>query len=360
MGIGLMEKEILELQEENSRLKMLSEADGLTGLYNRTTAENIIIERLKKNEGGNLMVVDVDGFKRINDRYGHLFGDEVLKGLTALMKEIFPPENVVGRFGGDEFIIFTARECTLQEAMQKGKELIRRMQLMGDKMGVEGRLSVTIGVVGCRQKDNYTSAFDHADYALFQGKKKGKAAVCSYDEEHGKPEIISAAVKNHTEDTGIDLDMELIWMELREKTSPQGAYCQDFATFKQLYRFVERGLMRLPISAYTVLLTLVDDRKQFVTLQDREYLMEKLGGTICASLRSGDVYTRYSSCQYLLMVIGASLENAWKVVERIRSNYDCITEKYSVYIGANVRPLLCAGRGITEMQRKRNEKQTGE
>ena len=80
------------------------------------------------------MVVDVDGFKRINDRYGHLFGDEVLKGLTALMKEIFPPENVVGRFGGDEFIIFTARECTLQEAMQKGKELIRRMQLMGDKM----------------------------------------------------------------------------------------------------------------------------------------------------------------------------------------------------------------------------------
>ena len=90
MGIGLMEKEILELQEENSRLKMLSEADGLTGLYNRTTAENIIIERLKKNEGGNLMVVDVDGFKRINDRYGHLFGDEVLKGLTALMKEIFP------------------------------------------------------------------------------------------------------------------------------------------------------------------------------------------------------------------------------------------------------------------------------
>ena len=78
--------------------------------------------------------------------------------------------------------------------------------------------------------------------------------VCSYDEEHGKPEIISAAVKNHTEDTGIDLDMELIWMELREKTSPQGAYCQDFATFKQLYRFVERGLMRLPISAYTCLL----------------------------------------------------------------------------------------------------------
>ena len=88
--------------------------------------------------------------------------------------------------------------------------------------------------------------------------------------------------------------------------------------------------------------------------------MAVLKDEIQISLRSGDVFTQYSSCQYLLMVIGASLENAWKVVERIRSNYDCITEKYSVYIGANVRPLLCAGRGITEMQRKRNEKQTGE
>ena len=53
---------------------------------------------------------------------------------------------------------------------------------------------------------------------------------------------------------------------------------RDYETFKHLYRFVERGLMRSPSSAYTILLTLVDDRKQFVTLQDREYLMEKLGG----------------------------------------------------------------------------------
>ena len=110
-------------------------------------------------------------------------------------------------------------------------------------------------------------------------------------------------------------------MELREKTSPQGAYCQDFATFKQLYRFVERGLMRLPISAYTVLLTLVDDRKQFVTLQDREYLMEKLGGTICASLRSGDVYTRYSSCQYLVMVSDVDNQNAELIANRISETF---------------------------------------
>ncbi|WP_455619313.1 GGDEF domain-containing protein [Eisenbergiella sp.] len=350
MGIGLMEKEILELQEENSRLKMLSEADGLTGLYNRVTAERMINERLNRNESGSLLVVDVDGFKRINDRYGHLFGDEVLKGLAALMKEIFPPGNVIGRFGGDEFIIFTAKEYTLQAALKKGRELIRRMQLMGDKMGIEDRLSATIGAAGCQEKDTYASVFSRADYALFQGKKKGKSSVCSYDEKQEEPEIISTAVRTPTEDTGIDLDMELIWMELREKTTPQGAYCQDYETFKHLYRFVERGLMRVPSSAYTILLTLMDDSKQFVMLQDREILMEKLGETIGSSLRSGDVYTQYSSCQYLLMVMGTSLENASKVVERIRNNYAGTAERYSVYIGSNIRPLQSAGRGISDIR----------
>lgn len=79
--------------------------------------------------------------------------------------------------------------------------------------------------------------------------------------------------------------------------------------------------MRVPSSAYTVLLTLVDDKKEYVTLQDQEHLMTGLGEAIRRSLRSGDVYTQYSSCQFLLMVMGTSLENAWKVVERIRNNY---------------------------------------
>ena len=112
MLIDPIEKELKKLQEENSRLKILSEVDGLTGLYNRLAGERLINDRLHKNAGGNFMVVDVDGFKKINDQYGHLFGDDVLRGLAALMKEIFGGENLVGRFGGDEFVIFTAVSYT--------------------------------------------------------------------------------------------------------------------------------------------------------------------------------------------------------------------------------------------------------
>ena len=350
MTIDPIEKEIKELQEENSRLKMLSEVDGLTGLYNRVAGERIINDKLRKNAGGNFMVIDVDGFKRINDRYGHLFGDDVLRGLAELMRDIFRTENLVGRFGGDEFVVFTTEKWDSRKAMEKGKELIRRMEEMGRKMGVEDRFSATIGMASYQDKDTYSSMFSRADYALLEGKKSGKSTVYLYRERQKELPPPETAENKGAEDTGIDRDMELIWMELREKDRPQGAYCQDYETFKRLYRFVERGLMRAPSSAYTILLTLVDDNKAYVTLQDKEHLMISLGKTIKASLRSGDVYTQYSSCQYLLMVMGTSLENARKVVERVRSNFTGDAQEYSVYIGSNIRPLQSAGRGLSHME----------
>ena len=349
MLIDPIEKELKKLQEENSRLKILSEVDGLTGLYNRLAGERLINDRLHKNAGGNFMVVDVDGFKKINDQYGHLFGDDVLRGLAALMKEIFGGENLVGRFGGDESVIFTVKEWDAGKAIEKGKELIRRMEAMGRKMGVKDRFSATIGLSAYQDKDTYSSMFSRADFALMQGKKSGKSAVYYYRELHNESRPVAAAESKGAEDTGIDRDMELIWMDLREKGRPQGAYCQDYQTFKRLYRFVERGLMRVPSSAYTVLLTLVDDKKEYVTLQDQEHLMTGLGEAIRRSLRSGDVYTQYSSCQFLLMVMGTSLENAWKVVERIRNNYSGEAKEHSVYIGSNIRPLQSADKGMTQI-----------
>lgn len=171
MLIDPIEKELKKLQEENSRLKILSEVDGLTGLYNRLAGERLINDRLHKNAGGNFMVVDVDGFKKINDQYGHLFGDDVLRGLAALMKEIFGGENLVGRFGGDEFVIFTVKEWDAGKAIEKGKELIRRMEAMGRKMGVKDRFSATIGLSAYQDKDTYSSMFSRADFALMQGKR---------------------------------------------------------------------------------------------------------------------------------------------------------------------------------------------
>lgn len=116
-------------------------------------------------------------------------------------------------------------------------------------------------------------------------------------------------------------DMALIRRELREKDPPKGAFCQDYETFKQIYRFVERGLKRSGQSAYIILMTLTDAQGQFVPLAAREEYMSRLSDDLQASLRSGDLFAPYSGCQYLLMVLGASSENAAVIAGRIHTRF---------------------------------------
>lgn len=87
---------------------------------------------------------------------------------------------------------------------------------------------------------------------------------------------------------GIDIDMKRIRRELAEQELLQGAYCQDYDTFKNIYRFVERRLRRTQSSVYIILLTLTDGRGEFPELTDREENMEILEGIIQNSLRLGE------------------------------------------------------------------------
>lgn len=100
-----------------------------------------------------------------------------------------------------------------------------------------------------------------------------------------------------------------------------GAYCQDYETFKNIYRFVERRLRRAKISSYILLLTLTDGNGDFPPLEKRERQMAALRELIQNSLRSGDVFTQYSSCQYLVMVADASAENVEMIAARIREAF---------------------------------------
>lgn len=88
-----------------------------------------------------------------------------------------------------------------------------------------------------------------------------------------------------------------------------------------IYRFVERGLKRSGQSAYIILMTLTDAQGQFVPLAAREEYMSRLSDDLQASLRSGDLFAPYSGCQYLLMVLGASSENAAVIAGRIHTRF---------------------------------------
>lgn len=115
----------------------------------------------------------------------------------------------------------------------------------------------------------------------------------------------------------IEIDMERIRKELCEQVLLPGAYCQEYEIFKVIYRFVARRLKRTNESAYIILLTLTDCKGELPSLERRNGQMEILRELIQSSIRCGDVYTKYSSCQFLIMVTDLSEADADLVARRI-------------------------------------------
>lgn len=303
----LVDQELDMLKDENTRLRVLAEHDWLTGLYNRRTAEAHVDEALLKNGGGMLLVLDIDHFKQVNDRYGHLIGDALLCEAARTLRDIFFPRDIIGRVGGDEFIIYILGGCSQEAVDGRAAQLAERLRKAGRRYGMQWNLSFTLGLAEKQAGDDYISLFDRADQMLLARKKARRARRADSADAGGERSICT--------------DMALIRRELREKDPPKGAFCQDYETFKQIYRFVERGLKRSGQSAYIILMTLTDAQGQFVPLAAREEYMSRLSDDLQASLRSGDLFAPYSGCQYLLMVLGASSENAAVIAGRIHTRF---------------------------------------
>lgn len=143
---------------------------------------------------------------------------------------------------------------------------------------------------------------------------------------------------------GICIDMKRICEDLTEESMAPGAYCQDYNSFRHIFRFVERGLRRSGSSAYIILLTLTDKNGDFIPLENRRHYMEILGQVIQRSVRAGDVFTQYSSCQFLLMVLGASRESALQIGQRIQGEFQALTpEGPAICLEHDISPLRPAG-----------------
>lgn len=134
------------------------------------------------------------------------------------------------------------------------------------------------------------------------------------------------------------MDMKLIAEEMDEKFL-QGGYCQDYETFKNIYRYIKRSLLRKHSSNFLILLTLVDEDNNFCPLNIRDELMNRLDDTIRQNLRVGDLYAQYTSCQYLVMLSELSAENAYMVSERILDAFNQGNEMKTVLL-RNHYPVL--------------------
>ncbi len=154
--------------------------DPLTNNYNRIAFEREVCRYVSRAQGdpcGALMLLDVDDFKTINDRKGHLEGDKALKEVSRILLSAFRQKDIVGRLGGDEFLIFVKGFVKREILEQRLKELLVRLRESGILS-----LSSSIGVTYVRrEKFQYEQALQQADIALYFSKKNGKNNFSFYD-----------------------------------------------------------------------------------------------------------------------------------------------------------------------------------
>lgn len=296
-----MEKELMEIRRENERLRHLADMDRLTEVYNRCAAEEKINERIEEYQCGVLLVLDVDHFKKVNDWYGHLVGDILLQQIALSLQGMFLKTDIIGRVGGDEFVVFLSVDQGEDFAKARARQVKERFRTI-DVQSYRLNISVSLGCSAYRKGDNYKSLFDRADKNLMEEKRKRKKKESSSD-PLGR---------------SIEMDILRIQSELRERQEVRGAYLQEYQAFKQIYRFVERRLQRMETSSYIVLVTLTDSQSKVLSLEENLKWMKMLEEIIVSQLRAGDTVTQYSSCQYLIMLADVQASEAETVVERIK------------------------------------------
>lgn len=299
----------IELQQENDRLKILATHDELTGILNRRATEAAVREAMPG--GGTLFVCDLDGFKQINDRCGHLVGDNCLVQTAKLLQYLIRSGDILGRIGGDEFVIFAA-SCSDEQAASRLQERIEgRFRSFREHENLT--LGISVGGAQYQEGDTYETLFDRADQALLRIKNKRR-----------RPGTDAGTADNWL------TDMMEIRGELTEQVERPGANCRDFESFKTIYRFIERCMRRDGRKACVVLISLVDSSGSAGVPFDIWEQMDLLGEIIRQTLRMGDVFTRYSTCQYLVLLIDVDAQLAEAVEARIERTFHDASLRKSV------------------------------
>lgn len=167
-----------EVEEKNALLQRLSVTDKLTGLNNRIRIDEVLVTNLNmfKRYGNvfSVIMLDIDHFKRVNDNFGHAIGDEILKEFSSILKENVRITDVIGRWGGEEFMII-ASETDSVEAVKFATLLKKKINDF--EFTKVGRVTASLGVAEIGVGDSIEEVVHRADLALYSAKESGRNKV---------------------------------------------------------------------------------------------------------------------------------------------------------------------------------------
>jgi len=178
-------KMAVNLKENFAKVSDMANRDGLTGLYNARFFQEALareLERIKRtNRPFSLIIFDADRFKRVNDRYGHPVGDQILQHISRVGRSVLRGYDVLARYGGEEFIAMLP-DATGSQALLLGERL-RKMIEQRPFLTEDGetiRVTVSVGVAQARAPYEKKDLISQADQALYRAKDTGRNRVVIY------------------------------------------------------------------------------------------------------------------------------------------------------------------------------------
>ena len=286
-------------------LRAVAETDPMTGLLNKAFVTKTLTELCPK-EIGTLMMVDLDSFKLVNDLYGHDMGDKVLIRFAEILRSVTRSSDIVGRMGGDEFIVF-CRDIRDEALIAEKSRVINvsifasAKEFMGEDMNIP--LGASIGAVAVPDEGtDFTGLYKKADKALYSVKQNGKHGYALFHERAS-----TAAAAEESPAGSLAAARKI----LEERNRQKGAYELGFESFRTLYRFIVRSMENY-YDAEFVLFSFDGDAKQEA--------MDLFGEQLHQMLRRSDVFTK-SGRQYMVLLPQPGPDHGQAIVERILSSW---------------------------------------
>lgn len=178
--VGHLKNTVENLLDEHTQLKHQAHYDALTGLFNHERIRqhlNAALSDLPDNQALCVVMADLDHFKQVNDNYGHLMGDAVLRGISARLRATMRGFDYIGRYGGEEFLII------LQNTdLEEGAEIAERLRTQVEQSPFHHNdtsipITVSLGLTHYHSGDSVETIIQRADEALYQAKADGRNRV---------------------------------------------------------------------------------------------------------------------------------------------------------------------------------------
>ncbi len=305
-------------------LRVAAETDPMTGLFNKSFVQKTLSAFCPKATGA-LMMFDLDNFKLVNDLYGHSAGDRLLIRFAEILRRVVRSTDVVGRMGGDEFIVFCHdirdERLVLEKVQTVNDELLSAArEVMGPDMNIPVGASVgAVFVLGDGR--DFAELYREADKALYSVKQGSKRGCAFFREqaERSAPEARPECSDPLSSARAI----------LCERGLRNGAYELGFENFRCIYRFVVRGMENYRYDAEFAIFSLGADVP--------EATADEFGALLCQSLRRSDVYTKHGSHQYLVIFPQPIPDHGDVAIRRVLGKWE--------QMGKNV-PVVCEHKPI--------------